>query len=430
MKLIKRRILPLLYLVILSTAIACGGGGGGEPVIPDPGTLTEKAKDKIQEPLISKEKPKEQLKAESEKKVSSKTEDKKVEKITTVAPEKKIIESLEQPAMTLAILEGAVEFRLDQESDWIAGFDAQPIEQGWSVKTLNVSSAVLNFADGSMVLLEPNTEVYIQLYQVINGGPENGGERHAQIRLIDGVLDFDVIPAPSPPSTWAFLTTDGAVTIQGTGGSLARTIDINEDGELEVNYSTDLLEGTATMIRMGQDENDDQILQAVVIQPGISFEVTEKKSLDSVDITNDPVLSADIAKAVELDLPVPEDLQDIKPTEDLEKQGLPVNTVEMLYRKGGQVEVKNKIVTCPICKGSGYMGQVGIFETLFLDSETRKHLIAGDLKAATTHARRNKMYIRLQEAAWQKVAEGITSLEEFGRVNIKKSSKKKSTASK
>ena len=57
MKLIKRKILPLFYLIILSTAIACGGGGGGEPAIPDPGTLTEKVKDKIQESLISKEKP-------------------------------------------------------------------------------------------------------------------------------------------------------------------------------------------------------------------------------------------------------------------------------------------------------------------------------------------------------------------------------------
>ena len=114
-----------------------------------------------------------------------------------------------------------------------------------------------------------------------------------------------------------------------------------------------------------------------------------------------------------------------KPSEDLAKQGLPINTVETLYRKGGQVEIKNKIATCPICNGSGYLGQVGIFETLFLDTETRKHLIAGDLKAATTHARRNHMYTRLQEAAWQKVAEGVTSLEEFARVNVKKSSKKK-----
>ncbi len=118
-----------------------------------------------------------------------------------------------------------------------------------------------------------------------------------------------------------------------------------------------------------------------------------------------------------------------KPPQDLAKQGLPIDSVEQLYRKGGQVEEKNKIVPCPICKGSGYLGQIGIFETMFLDSDTRKHLIAGDLKAAMAQSKRNKLFIRLQEAAWQKVASGETSLEEFGRVNKKKTQKKK-TASK
>jgi type II secretory ATPase GspE/PulE/Tfp pilus assembly ATPase PilB-like protein len=119
-----------------------------------------------------------------------------------------------------------------------------------------------------------------------------------------------------------------------------------------------------------------------------------------------------------------------KPSDDLAKQGLPINTVDQLYRQGGQVEQKNKIITCPICKGSGYMGQIGVFETMFLDSETRKHLIAGDLKAAIACARRNKCFIRLQEAAWQKVASGETTLEEFGRTNKKTTKKKKVPAKK
>jgi type II secretory ATPase GspE/PulE/Tfp pilus assembly ATPase PilB-like protein len=117
-----------------------------------------------------------------------------------------------------------------------------------------------------------------------------------------------------------------------------------------------------------------------------------------------------------------------KPSPDLAKQGLPIDTVEQLYRKGGQVELKNKVVPCPICKGTGYMGQVGIFATMFLDNETRKHLFAGDLKAAMAHARRNKSMIRLQEAAWQKVAAGETSLEEFGRVSQSKKTPKKPAA--
>ena len=64
-----------------------------------------------------------------------------------------------------------------------------------------------------------------------------------------------------------------------------------------------------------------------------------------------------------------------------------------------------------------------------LESETRQHLIAGDFKAALANARRNKRFTRLQEAAWQKVADGETSLEEFGRVNAKKKSKNKKDTS-
>ena len=116
-----------------------------------------------------------------------------------------------------------------------------------------------------------------------------------------------------------------------------------------------------------------------------------------------------------------------KPSSDLKKQGLPVDTVEQLYRKGGQVEIKNKIVTCPVCDGGGYVGQIGVFETMFLDSDTRKNLIAGDLRAAMAQSRRNKGLIRLQESAWQKVADGETSIEEFARVNKKKNSSKKTS---
>lgn len=116
-----------------------------------------------------------------------------------------------------------------------------------------------------------------------------------------------------------------------------------------------------------------------------------------------------------------------QPSADLAKQGLPIDTVEQLYRQGGQVEHKNKVIECPICSGSGYLGQIGVFETMFLDNDTRKHLIAGDLKAAMAHARRNKCLTRLHEAAWLKVADGQTSIEEFGRVSSKKKSAKKKT---
>ncbi len=113
------------------------------------------------------------------------------------------------------------------------------------------------------------------------------------------------------------------------------------------------------------------------------------------------------------------------PSEDLAKQGLPIKEVEQLYRAGGQLQVKNKVVECPVCKGNGYLGQIGVFETMFLTKDIRKQLIAGDLKAAMALAHREQKLVRLQDAGWAKVAGGTTTLEEFGRVAKSGQSKKK-----
>jgi type II secretory ATPase GspE/PulE/Tfp pilus assembly ATPase PilB-like protein len=108
--------------------------------------------------------------------------------------------------------------------------------------------------------------------------------------------------------------------------------------------------------------------------------------------------------------------QAYQPTpEQLKKLSLPASKVSQLFRAGGQVQVKGKIESCPICGGSGYFGQTGIFEVLAVDEEARRLLSKGDLKAVLAHARRNKM-IYLQEAALAKVAAGETTIEEVVRV--------------
>ena len=193
----------------------------------------------------------------------------------------------------------------------------------------------------------------------------------------------------------------------------------------EVILSADLVEANAAKIAVKPGKEGPLIF--------ITMPATSMVELISrwASFVADPRLSFDALQAVVFQKLVRRLCENcrvaFKPSEDLAKQGLPINTVEQLYRKGGQVEQKNKIITCPICNGSGYMGQVGVFETMFLDSETRKHLIAGDLKAAMACARRNNCFIRLQEAAWHKVASGETSLDEFGRANKKPTKKKKST---
>jgi len=101
--------------------------------------------------------------------------------------------------------------------------------------------------------------------------------------------------------------------------------------------------------------------------------------------------------------------------EQLAKLRLPADKVQQLFRPSGQVLVKNKPEACPICRGTGYLGQTGIFEVMVVDRAMRKMLADGDLKGAYAQARRDKMLF-IQEAAIRKVATGETSLEEVARV--------------
>ena len=86
-----------------------------------------------------------------------------------------------------------------------------------------------------------------------------------------------------------------------------------------------------------------------------------------------------------------------------------------LYRAGGQVQDRNKVIDCPVCRGGGYLGTTAIFEVVPISEESRMAIIKGDLKGAMTIARREKM-VTLQEAAMRKAVSGETSIEEIGRV--------------
>lgn len=101
--------------------------------------------------------------------------------------------------------------------------------------------------------------------------------------------------------------------------------------------------------------------------------------------------------------------------EQLQKLNLPPDRVKQLYQAGGKIQVKNKIDTCPVCGGTGYFGQTGVFEVLVFDDEMRKLLAEGNLKGVLAQARRKKM-IYLQEAALRKAVDGVTTIEEVIRV--------------
>lgn len=97
-------------------------------------------------------------------------------------------------------------------------------------------------------------------------------------------------------------------------------------------------------------------------------------------------------------------------------------SLPQLFRPSGKVQVKNRIEDCPVCQGSAYFGQAGIFESMSLDDEARRLLSENDFRTAYARAVREQKMIQLQESALLKVRTGDTSLEEVQRIFAPKQS--------
>lgn len=102
--------------------------------------------------------------------------------------------------------------------------------------------------------------------------------------------------------------------------------------------------------------------------------------------------------------------------EILKKIGTPAGSTPTLFSASGKVQIKNRVEACPVCKGSGFLGQIGIHEVVAFDDETRAMLAVNDASGAYTTARRKTKAPSLLEAGLVRVREGITSPEEFQRV--------------
>lgn len=102
--------------------------------------------------------------------------------------------------------------------------------------------------------------------------------------------------------------------------------------------------------------------------------------------------------------------------EQAKKLGIPAGKQVELFRPSGKIQVKNRIEDCPVCQGSAYFGQIGIFEVMMMDKDARQMLAENDFRGAYARAVRDTKMIQLQEAALLKVREGLTSLEEVQRV--------------
>jgi type II secretory ATPase GspE/PulE/Tfp pilus assembly ATPase PilB-like protein len=102
--------------------------------------------------------------------------------------------------------------------------------------------------------------------------------------------------------------------------------------------------------------------------------------------------------------------------DQLKALGLPADRVKQLYKKGGQVLIKNKPEVCPVCNGIGYVGQEGIFEVFPLGAEERSLIKKGDFAGLQVELRK-KQYPSISQAAKRKLVDGLTSIEELQRVS-------------
>jgi type II secretory ATPase GspE/PulE/Tfp pilus assembly ATPase PilB-like protein len=100
----------------------------------------------------------------------------------------------------------------------------------------------------------------------------------------------------------------------------------------------------------------------------------------------------------------------------LKKLGVPSDKPRQLFKKGGQVLIKNKPEVCPVCSGIGYIGQEGIFEVYRIGRAERELIRAGNFAALRAEFRKRQLPT-VQQSALKKALDGITSVEELLRVS-------------
>lgn len=102
----------------------------------------------------------------------------------------------------------------------------------------------------------------------------------------------------------------------------------------------------------------------------------------------------------------------------LKKLGLPADRVRQLFKKSGQVIPPNKQQpeTCPVCRGTGYLGRVGIWETYPITPEAKKAIEQENWDAVRAELRKHKEYSPFQAGALRLAVQGVTSVEELARV--------------
>ena len=101
----------------------------------------------------------------------------------------------------------------------------------------------------------------------------------------------------------------------------------------------------------------------------------------------------------------------------LRKFNVPAEKAKVLYRAGKvQYDKRGRPSTCENCQGTGFVGRMGVFETIMINDELRNVIRqSNSLAEISTQFRRAKM-LYLQEQALRRVIAGTTAIDEMVRV--------------
>lgn len=104
------------------------------------------------------------------------------------------------------------------------------------------------------------------------------------------------------------------------------------------------------------------------------------------------------------------------PADLLKKLGLPADKVKQLFKKGGQVLIRNKPEICPVCQGIGYKGQIGLFEVYRIGAAEREMIKQQNWSGLRAEFRKQQLP-SMSQVALRRAVEGLTSIEEISRIS-------------
>lgn len=141
-----------------------------------------------------------------------------------------------EASSTLTVFSGAVE--VEREGAWVSLPDGAGIQTGTRLRTDANGRALLTFADGSTVVLDPSSEVVIEVATV-------AGPRQILLRQESGRLLHQVVPDDRPGASFAVRTASATISAQGTVFETAIA-----DGEMAVSTAEGLVEVAAGTQRL------------------------------------------------------------------------------------------------------------------------------------------------------------------------------------